>query len=422
MSPTNIKILHVIAGDLNGGAARGAFWLHQAMDNQEGIESRLLISDESSLADDKYIYSLSKNKKSKCYLFLLRSLEQLLMRCYKNRKPGFFSSGIFGFNLNKISLVEWADVIHLHWINSSFIDTSKLKYINKPIIWTLRDMWALTGGCHYSLDCNKYKTGCNQCPLLGSTTNKDLSYRMSQKKKQHFNHPALHIVTISKWLNKEATSSFIFNNAHVSTIHNSINTKNFKPIKKQIAREILQLPLDKKLILAGAQDITHEYKGFDLFVNSLSNIDFSDKHLILFGKNTTHPVLENIPTTHLGFLHDTYSLRLMYSAADVFVAPSKQEAFGKTVAESISCNTPSVCFADTGAAEIVSHCHTGYIAQKHSSEDLTNGVNWCLENPIEDSDTLHNSIKDNFDTIKAASKYTELYKEAINTFNSQSRE
>ncbi len=416
-----IKVLHIIAGDLSGGAARGAYWLHQALANSDEIESRLLVSDESSFTDGKYISSFSSIKKNKFYLFLLRSLEQVLIRCYKNRKPGLFSSGLFGFDLNKMSQVQWADVIHLHWINSSFIAPSKLKQLNKPIIWTLRDMWAFTGGCHYSLDCTKYKTGCSQCPRLGSEATKDLSYRMSLKKKLYFSHPSLHFVTISEWLEQEASSSYIFDNINVTTIHNSINTESFAPINKQVAREILKLPPNKKLILAGAQDITHEYKGFDLFIESLSHIEFSDKHLILFGKNTVHPVLDNIPTTHLGFLHDSDSLRLLYSAADVFVAPSKQEAFGKTVAESISCNTPVVCFADTGAAEIVTHCHTGYIAQKHSSRDLANGVNWCVDNPTADQDELHSSISNNFDTQQAANKYAVLYKSATDEFNENSR-
>ena len=146
---------------------------------------------------------------------------------------------------------------------------------------------------------------------------------------------------ISHWLSDCAVSSSVFSNNPVSTISNAVNTTTFSPVEKTLARDILKLPKDKKIVLLGAQNTSDFYKGFDLFVQSLSDLDVASLQFVFFGKAKRYDLEKlDIDQVNLGFLSDSVSLKLAYSAADVFVAPSRMDAFGKTLAEAMACGTP----------------------------------------------------------------------------------
>lgn len=118
----------------------------------------------------------------------------------------------------------------------------------------------------------------------------------------------------------------------------------------------------------------------------------------------------------MGFLHDIISLRLAYSASDVFAAPSLMDAFGKTLAESMSCGTPFVCFDATGPKDIVTHKVDGYKAQPYCHKDLARGIEWVVNN-LEYNKLCVNSrekIEKQFSNIVIAKKYIILYKELVN--------
>jgi glycosyltransferase involved in cell wall biosynthesis len=219
-----------------------------------------------------------------------------------------------------------------------------LRKINKPIVWTMRDMWPLTGGCHYAMDCEQYRTGCGKCPQLGSQFIHDLS-RLVVSNKRRSLKKRMRLIGISEWLSSCARDSFVFSGFKIDTIANNIDTDQFFPVNRVNAREILGLPSNKKIVLVGATSITDFYKGYDLFVESIKSLDMSDIHVVIFG-NTNTQALEKLGAQHtiLGYLADTISLRLAYSASDVFVAPSRMEAFGKTLVEAMACGTPVVCF------------------------------------------------------------------------------
>jgi len=406
---SKLNILHIVAGDLDGGAARGAYWLHQELLRQN-VASKILIKSNSKV-DDPNVVNILKGRKKKLENKIILKVENLLKMFYKHKTKNSFSTGITGFNIINHPLYEWADVIHLHWINRGFLSIKLLSKIQKPIVWTLRDMWPMTGGCHYSMNCNNYVNNCGNCFVLGSSNNSDLSsYILKRKLKYYPKH--MKIVGISSWVSEVASKSKVFKGYDIRTIFNNVDCSIFFPIKKSIARKAFGLKTNKKIVLIGAYNINTFYKGFDKFLQSLSFLDKDQVFILFFGKIDKN-ILEGIgfEFKSLGFMHDNVSLRLLYSAADVFVAPSIMEAFGKTIAESMACGTPVVCFDATGPKDIVDHKVNGYRAKPFKSEDLGKGINWIInhENNKQLSIESRQKIIQNFDSSLVATQYIELY-------------
>ena len=408
----SIKVLHIVAGDLSEGAARGAYWLHRGL-LECGVESKMVVQNAGE--EDPTVQSVAQTSRNKVLRMLRIVLDRLPVELYRNRENFIFSTGISGFDIRKFDVYQCANVVHLHWINNGMMNVKLLKKIDKPIVWTMRDMWPMTGGCHYAMECKGYETGCGCCPQLGSNNRFDLSWYILKRKKRYYSKK-IKLVAISRWLAECAKSSDLFRGFDVSVIHNAVDTKEFFAIEREVARDLLGLPKDKKIVLAGATNIHQKYKGFGKFQDAIRYFD--KKHLFLFFGEVNRDELENLDIDFhsLGFLRDTISLRLAYSAADVFVVPSIQEAFGKTLIEAMACGTPVVAFDATGPKDIVEHKRTGYLARPFDVEDLAKGIAWVIENEARWQVLSHQSrqkVEDEFAIESVAQRYAELYKEVL---------
>lgn len=406
-----MKVLHIIAGDIKGGAARGALWLHQGLLDRN-IESRILTNSKETLGNHT-ITSVAQSTHELINNAIRARVDQLPVKLYRNRRTEIFSTSIVGYNFLKHPLYEWADIIHLHWINGGFVNIKHLAKVKKPIVWTLRDMWPLTGGCHLALDCTKYQTDCGACPQLASSRQYDLSRYTINRKRKYIPATAT-LVGISNWISDCARQSSIFRNLNVLTISNNIDCKDFFPIEKGIARKLLELPAEGKILLIGAQKVSDHSKGFDKFIEAMNYLE--ETPFILFFGKIESAIFEKakFKCKSLGFLSDTISLRIVYSAADVFVAPTLMDSFGKTLAEAMACGTPVVCFDATGPKDIVDHMVNGYKAKPFSTEDLATGIKWVLTNSGgELSNKARQKAVENFDSSIIAAKYQKLYTQLL---------
>ena len=375
-----MNVLHLVAGELGGGAARGAYWLHQAL-RELGVDSMILTNAKDNLGDSSVI-SLAESALGKLKFAVQRRMGQLPLKLYPNRRPTAFNTGINGVDFTRHPAYAAADLVHLHWVNG-LVSNAGLRRVKKPVVWTLRDMWPLTGGCHYSLGCDRFTKDCGCCPQLNSTLERDLTrFALIRKKASVPKH--IRVIGISRWMSSQARQSARFRDCEVSTISNNIDTALFTPVDRVRARRALGLEDDRKIVLVGALHVASVYKGFDLFLEALRQLQSEKLHLVTFG-NSSAPISESlgIPITNLGFLSDAIALRLAYSAADVFVAPSRVEAFGKTLVEAMSCGTPVVSFNATGPKDIVEHRVNGYLAEPFSAEDLAHGIAWVLAQPVD---------------------------------------
>jgi glycosyltransferase involved in cell wall biosynthesis len=415
MEDCNLKILHIVAGDLSGGAARGAYWLHTAL-KELGVDSKIFTNSRVTFGDDSVV-TITNSKKSKAVNIIRGQLDSLTPLLYKKRKKIIFSSGFFGIDFTKTKEYKDADIIHLHWINGSFVNMKHLAKVEKKMVWTMRDMWPMTGGCHVaeSLNCDNYKAGCGNCKQLNSNNKYDLSKFILNRKKKYL-PKNMKIVGISHWLSSKAKESELFKGFDVQTISNNIDTKEFFPVDKNIAKKILGIKTNKKIILVGTTNFNDTWKGFSKFIEAIRLLDKDEYYLCFFG-NIDKNIVNSLEFEHrsFGYLNDNISLRLVYSCANVFVAPSLMDAFGKTIAEAMGCGTPVVCFDSTGPKDIVTHKVDGYKAEPFISDDLSHGMEWILNNKKYDElckNAREKTVKE-FDSFVVASKYIELYREIL---------
>jgi len=410
-----MKILIVNTSDIQGGAARAAYRLHQAL-LVTGMDSQMLV--QSKYSDDFNVIG-PQTKVQKVLGKLRPTLDSIPVHRYIERSKTMFSPSWLPFSglVDKINVLK-PDVVHLHWVAGGMMRIEDLAKINGPIVWSLHDMWAFTGGCHYDEECGKFKKACGGCPVLGSNKSKDLSANIWQRKKVSFSkHANLTIVGLSQWLANEAKSSSLFSQTSVVNLPNPIDTAFFSSFDKQQARELLNLPLDKKLVLFGAMGATSDLrKGFKELSQALEQLDSQNTELVVFGSSQPKtPQGFKQKSHYLGQLHDDVSLRVLYSAADVMVVPSLQENLSNAIMESLACGTPVVGFNIGGNSDLIVHQQTGYLAKPFEVTDLAAGIDWVLSAPNY-SDLCQNArekVLREFDSHVVAEKYIDLYESVL---------
>tara|TARA_B100001248_G_C27370412_1_gene451338 strand:+ start:313 stop:1524 length:1212 start_codon:yes stop_codon:yes gene_type:complete len=366
-----MTVLHVISGELDKGAARGALWLHKELRSQ-GINSILFHTGGKHWDDDELAITSSGFFLSKFLVKLvLRLWRNLLTMLYRDSTKELFSSGQGIISLHDLEERYRPDIIHLHWINHFSVRYSSIAHVQVPVFWTLRDMWPFTGGCHYAVGCRSFVDECGACPLLGSTRNKDLS-RLIFNHKKRTKPVNVHYVGISRWILREFQQSK-FASSKVSHVPNGIQTKEWFPVKE--STDILTFAKGRKVILIGAVNLNAAYKGGKFIQDLASKLSATKYCIVAFGRvNSLFTKNLKLDVLSLGVIKDHAYLRTVYSTSDVYFFPSVLEAFGKTVVESILCGTPVVCFGNSGPGEIVEHEKTGYICDMLNTSDMVDGV------------------------------------------------
>lgn len=399
-----------------GGAARAAARLQKGM-RDLGVDCRLLVQFKTGTADHVIcsgnpLHTLARRLKT--------FLGMLPVRRYPHRPENNFSPALLPDNLpTEIGRID-PDIVHLHWLGAGFLRVETLGRIGKPLLWTLHDSWAFTGGCHVPFDCTRYRQRCGACPVLGSSRERDLSRRTWERKEQAWQNLKPTLVAPSRWLADCARSSSLFRQARVEVIPNGLDTAAFQPRDKAVCRTLLKLPQDKKIILFGAVRGTSDpNKGFHLLAPALKELGArsSDTLAVVFSSfdGAEMPDL-GMPVVHLGRIQDDNLLPAIYSAADVFVAPSIQEAFCQTAAEALACGTPVVAFGATGLLDVVEHRKCGYLAQPYDTGDLARGIDWVLEDEERRGELSRRArlkAETDFALPAIAQRYAQLYRRVL---------
>lgn len=409
-----MNILIVSASDIEGGAARAAYRLHRSL-LVAGLDSKMLVQSKTS---DDFTVIGPAGKLQKGLGKIRPTLDAIPVKRYKDRTKTLFSPSWLPFSsiVDHINEID-PDIVHLHWVTGGMLRIEDVARIRAPVVWSLHDMWAFTGGCHYDEECGKFKNSCGSCPVLASAKENDLSSKVLQRKQVSFKqHTNLTIVGLSNWLAKQAKSSTLFENTSVVNLPNPIDTTSFAPFCKQQARTLFNLPGDKKLVLFGAMGATSDpRKGFKELAQALSYLP-ADYELVVFGSNEPKISQGFKQKAHyLGHLHDDITLRVLYNAADVMVVPSLQENLSNAIMESLSCGTPVVGFDIGGNSDLIDHQVNGYLAEPYSSADFAKGIDWVLQHQSPDklADNARQTVLVNFESSLVASKYIDLYREVL---------
>ena len=383
-----MKILIVSKSDTTGGAAIAAMRLKDAL-QANGQSVKMLVQEKKSI--DEKVVSTGESANKKKWNFVLFLIERLYFYFFEKSKAVrfAFSPAVAGEDISKNQLVKEADVIHIHWFNQGFLSLNglnKLIKLKKPIVWTLHDMWAFTGGCHYSGDCENYKNNCGNCKFLKRPGNQDLSSLILKKKLKILQASNIQFVTCSNWLAQKAKESSLLSGFDIKSIPNPIDTGIFYPKEKSVVRQKLGLPINKKLILFGSANIMDERKGVIYLLEALKKMDNEQPDLkneieiIMFGKSD-EAFLSKIPykVNNLGLLQGESNIAEVYSAANVFVLPSLEDNLPNTIMESLACGTPVVAFNTGGIPEMIDHKLNGYLAEFKSVDDLLKGLEFVLQ-------------------------------------------
>ena len=377
----NLKVAHLSISDINGGAAIAALRILNAQ-LKSGIDSKLLV--QSKLSDNSNVISLVQTPFDRTKRYIRVFLDKLTFKTLSLSKRERFTFPNFGMNLSNNDLIKEADVINLHWINEGFLSLKSillLAALKKPLVFTLHDMWAFTGGCHYNHGCEKYINNCGNCPALKFRGENDLSRKIYKMKSTAYKDLNFSVITPSNWLNAEAKKSSLFRNRKIRTIHNPVNTGIFKPNEKSNSCKKLNLPTEKNLILFSAMELTNERKGLRYLISALKIIGknqpeyLENTNIVILGL-TAGMDLSGIPfrVHSLGKITDENKLVDCYNAADIYVTPSLQDNLPNTVVESLSCGTPVVAFNICGMPDMIEHLKNGYLAELKSSDDLAEGI------------------------------------------------
>jgi len=338
--------------------------------------------------------------------------------------PGFRASELFSLPESVVDFRELkatfdgADVLHFHWVVGMFdYERAGEVLADKAVAWTLADMNAFTGGCHYSEGCEEYKRECRACPLLGGTS--DLAWEAWKRKKAAYARMQhLHIICPSKWMAQRVAESSLLGDKPIHYIPNAFPTDRFAPTNKVVARLRLGLPLDRRLLLFGADSVSNTRKGGDHLRLALDRLKAvgADKNveLITFGH---HSIELPIPSRSMGHVSDDERLALIYSAADAFVFPSLEDNAPLTVGEALLCGTPVVAFPVGNVPDLVRHRDTGYLAGYLNADDLMAGIRWALE--VDPQEALRRSLRCRtsaaaiHDPATAAARHESVYEEII---------
>ena len=378
-----MKVLILSLSDLGGGAARAAYRLHQGLLAAK-IDSQMLV--QTKLSSDRTVIAPT-SKIQRGIAAARPAIDQLPFTLYRQRNPQikiYSTQWLPNKILKQIETIN-PDIINLHWICGGFVPIATIGKLNKPIVWTLHDMWAFTGGCHYSGECDRYQQACGACPQLGSNLDWDLSRWIWRRKFQAWQNIKLNIVTPSQWLAERAKTSSLLQNSQIEVIGNGIDPHIYQPHAPEIARKILNLPLNKKIILFGALNSTQdERKGFSLLLATLKYLQSlaspAEVELVIFGASAPLPPIDfGFKAHYVGKLSDDITLSLLYASADVFIAPSIQDNLPNTILEAMFCGTPSAAFKIGGIPDLIEHQHNGYLAEPFKPEDLAQGIHWILE-------------------------------------------
>jgi glycosyltransferase involved in cell wall biosynthesis len=305
---------------------------------------------------------------------------------------GLFSYPVLGTDVATMPLVKEADVIYIHWALYGFLNLNSIEQLaklNKPVIVFMHDMWNISGGCHYSFTCDKYKNGCHNCQMFPADKENDLSAKGFKKKQQLYNkYNNFYFVSPSKWLYNCAKEALLTKDKPLYYIPNVLDNTLFKPFDKKVAKQILNIDPQTKVIAFGAVSVNSPYKGWPYLQKALDILcgdeEVKNVLVLIFGSGYNKQIADSIPfnTKFMGHLRDEYSTMFVYNAADVFIVPSMADNQPTTVQESLCCGTPVVGFDIGGIPDMIKHKENGYLAKYKDAEDIARGIKYCLQNEL----------------------------------------
>lgn len=367
-----MKILHINQCDIIGGAAIAGYRLHQALLKQS-INSRLLVEVKKVESDRIAVVTRKPRIENQIFRF--------------SWKLGFHYVHIVNsFDIPKHPFYQAADILNFHNLHGNYFNYLAIPKLTKekPAVYTLHDMWSFTGHCAYSYDCDRWKIGCGKCPYPDTypSVNMDNTHIEWKLKNWVYSKSNLAIVTPSKWLTEQVKQSML-NRFEIHHIPYGIDTEAYQPLDRELCRKVLGIPTNKTVLMFGSVSVKDPRKGGDLIVKALQNLPASLKGeiVLLTIGNDSESIAEEvgIESFPLGYVSSDRLKSIAYSAADLFIFPTRADNLPLVLQESMACGTPIVSFKIGGVPDLVRPGITGYLAAAENVQDFCNGIMEVIE-------------------------------------------
>ena len=407
-----MKVTLVNHSDTLGGASVVTYRLMEAL-CRAGVDARMLVVRRAT--DDSRV-ALAGNALTRKAAFIAEHLRIVAGNGFSRRNLFKISIASDGLPLHRHPWIKDADVVALNWVNQGMLSLRVIRRIaamGKPVVWTMHDMWCMTGVCHHAGDCEGFLLDCGNCPLIKDGKDaRDMSRSTFRRKERLYDRVSLHFVAVSHWLASRAKDSALLRDEDVCVIPNAFPVAEF-PLTPSLSRAELGLPEGKRLIVMGAARLDDPIKGLPVAVEALNILADKgcDAVAVFYGAMRDPAALDGLRLPHisLGTISDRRRLASLYAHADAVISTSQYETLPGTLIEGMAAGYVPVTFGRGGQADIVDHLDTGYIARYGDPVDFASGIEFALGCADEDRDRRSATVAERFSDDAVASEYIDLF-------------
>lgn len=368
------KVLHLSTYDANGGAARAAYALHRAM-VAEGLDSSMRVAVKT-LSDP----NVTGPRRARVSRFsLAQEADRRLWKVQRSSRKTWRSPAFFGtLSATEVNRSD-ADVVNLHWVTDGFLSIKEIGRIEKPIVWSLYDMWPFAGTEHYGADevDARWKSGYPSSSRPSDEHGIDLDRMTWRRKSRSWDKP-MTMVPASSWLSDRLQSSALMGAWPARRIPHIVDCEQFSPVDSRQARSELGLPQDIPLVLfLASAGVGDQRKGWDLLDAAMVQVKVAhpDVEIVVVGPPDLNVSSKSGSRIHwTGQVDSDRELALHYSASSVTSVPSREDNMPLTAMEAQSCGRPVVAFNIGGLPDIVMSGSTGYLAAPFRTDELAEGL------------------------------------------------
>ena len=418
-----MKVTLVNHSDVRGGASIVARRLMKAL-REQGAEARMVVARKES--DDIDVAEAAPRWRLKAS-FLAECGEIFALNGFNRRDLFKVSTASFGVDVAHHPWVQQADVVILNWINQGMMSLRGIRRLcaDKPVVWTMHDMWNATGICHHAAQCQRWMTGdeCGKCPLLGAHCDNDLSRHVFRAKQRLYADTNIHFVAVSTWLAQKCRESALMSQANLSVIPNAFPVELFHPSPMRSDLALRHMPLtqrdtpdalrdlvniDGKFIVFGAARLDDPIKNLPLAIETINRVTSPDAVAVFYGDIRDAQLLRDLrkPYIHLGNIPSTVLPELM-SRASVVLSTSRYETLPGTIIEGMGAGATPVTTGHGGQRDIIDHAINGYIADQDDPDILAAYIDRALLEPFEPI-AQHLSVLHKFSAPAVARRYLDL--------------
>lgn len=420
------SVHHFCTYPARGGAGIAADRLVRGLIGQ-GIDARLVGLNPEAKAD--HIRGIRYRRD------LLSNIRRRLRNCQLAHLPdgyeGISPSGSVFFSdrsPNGMAMSEFfttSSLIHLHWVCDliDYPDTMKRIPEGIPLVWTLHDMGAFTGGCSYSLGCRRFEEGCGDCPQLENPRAKRETGLSHGRRARAINRikDQLTLVCPSEWMATEARKSSIFTDVRCEVIRNGFDLQVFHPGKRSAGRDLIGCNDEEPVILFVAASFSNPLKGMHTILEALRITGDRPVRVCYLGDKGEGQFPES--WQWLGKIHDEDKLAKLYAGSDLLLVPSEADNYPNVICEALACGVPVIASDIGGIPELVRDGVTGYLFEKGNADAFSERVHQLTEDFPSKRDVWSTSCRQfaegTFEIGEISKRHLGLYKEIGWTDQSQ---